>query len=70
MGLRFGQVCGTCRKIAPEKKDLAKNIIYINKEDIALDRIRNYEQLNEFVVSKLKNDTRNYISSIIRRNKI
>ncbi|GAB6010985.1 ATP-binding protein [Viscerimonas tarda] len=42
-------------------KNKNANIIYLNKEDIAFDRIRNYEQLNEFVVSKLKNDTQNYI---------
>jgi predicted AAA+ superfamily ATPase len=42
-------------------KNKNANIIYINKEDIAFDRIRNYEQLNEFVVSKLKDDTKNYI---------
>ncbi|MDR2835221.1 MAG: hypothetical protein LBV69_03340 [Bacteroidales bacterium] len=34
---------------------------YINKEDIAFDQIRNYEQLNEFVVSKFKDNRRNYI---------
>jgi predicted AAA+ superfamily ATPase len=42
-------------------KSKTANIIYLNKEDIAFDHIRNYEQLNEFVVSKLKNDRKNYI---------
>jgi predicted AAA+ superfamily ATPase len=37
------------------------NIIYINKEDIAFDKIRDYIQLNDYVTSKLKNDTKNYI---------
>ncbi|GHT15405.1 ATPase [Bacteroidia bacterium] len=42
-------------------KNKNANIIYINKEDIAFDAVRNYEQLNEFVVSKLKSDAKNYI---------
>ncbi|MDR3273137.1 MAG: ATP-binding protein [Flavobacteriaceae bacterium] len=37
------------------------NIIYINKEDIAFDKIRDYEQLNDYVQSKQKSDTKNYI---------
>ena len=44
-----------------EKNNQSANIIYINKEDIAFDKIRDYEQLNDYVSSKLKNDTKNYI---------
>jgi predicted AAA+ superfamily ATPase len=42
-------------------KNKTANIIYINKEDIAFDSVRNYEQLNEFVVSKQKKNRKNYI---------
>ncbi|MDR0866802.1 MAG: ATP-binding protein [Candidatus Symbiothrix sp.] len=44
-----------------QEKSKTANIIYINKEDISFDSIRNYEQLNELVISKLKSDTKNYI---------
>ena len=44
--------------IRTEKK---ANIIYINKEDIEFDNIRNYSDLNNFVLSKTKNDRMNYI---------
>jgi predicted AAA+ superfamily ATPase len=44
-----------------EANNKSANIIYINKEDIAFDKIRNYEQLNDYVASNLKNDTKNYI---------
>ena len=37
------------------------NIIYINKEDIQFDAIKDYADLNNFVVSKLKHEQRNYI---------
>jgi predicted AAA+ superfamily ATPase len=43
------------------KINKSANIIYINKEDIAFDRIRDYEQLNDYVVSKQKSDAKNYI---------
>lgn len=44
-----------------EASNKSANIIYINKEDITFDKIRDYEQLNDYVASKLKNDTKNYI---------
>jgi predicted AAA+ superfamily ATPase len=37
------------------------NIIYIDKEDIDFDAIRNYLQLNDFIRSRLKSDEKNYI---------
>ena len=44
------------------KKNNAKaNIIYIDKENIDFDAIKDYVQLNEYVKSKLKDDTKNYI---------
>lgn len=47
-------------EIIKQKNEKAK-IIYINKEDIAFDQIRNYEQLNEYVISKMVPDHKNYI---------
>jgi predicted AAA+ superfamily ATPase len=44
-----------------EANNKAANIIYINKEDLAFDTIHTYGQLNDYVVSKLKDDTKNYI---------
>ena len=43
------------------KTDKTANIVYINKEDIQFDSIKDYTDLNNFVVSKLKNDRQNYI---------
>jgi len=43
------------------KEDKNANIIYINKEDIAFDAIRDYHQLNEYVALRLKTDTMNFI---------
>jgi len=43
------------------KTDSNANIIYINKEDVNFDNIKNYNDLNDFVLSKSKNTQRNYI---------
>jgi len=43
------------------KEDKNANIIYINKEDIAFDAIRDYHQLNEYVALRLKTDAMNFI---------
>jgi predicted AAA+ superfamily ATPase len=37
------------------------NIIYLNKEDIEFDHIKNYNDLNHFVLSKTKNNCMNFI---------
>ncbi len=37
------------------------NIIYINKEDVAFDDISNFKELNDYVLSKLMDDRKNYI---------
>ncbi|MDR3137913.1 MAG: ATP-binding protein [Tannerellaceae bacterium] len=44
-----------------EANHKAANIIYINKEDIKFDKIRDYKQLNSYVSSRLKKETKNYI---------
>jgi len=44
-----------------EKMNRNNNIIYINKEDIAFDEIKNYKQLYDYVSSKLKQNVKNYI---------
>src|SRR5207247_2453558 len=44
-----------------EKEEPASNIIYINKEDLEFDFIKNANDLNTYILSKLKPDTRNYI---------
>jgi predicted AAA+ superfamily ATPase len=41
--------------------DASANIIYINKEDVTFDTIRNYRDLHDYVVSKQKGRQRNYI---------
>ena len=46
-------------KMLEEDKNV--NIIYINKEDIVFDDIRDYKQLNEYVSLHLKDKTMNYI---------
>jgi predicted AAA+ superfamily ATPase len=43
------------------KKEKNANIIYLNKEDITFDNIKNYNDLNEFVLSKTKSAQMNYI---------
>jgi len=43
------------------KTDSNANIVYINKEDVNFDNIKNYNDLNDFVLSKSKNTQRNYI---------
>ena len=43
------------------KNNAQANIIYIDKEDIDFDEIRNYLQLNDFIKSRLKKDEENYI---------
>jgi predicted AAA+ superfamily ATPase len=50
------QLMGTVRR---ENKDA--NIIYINKEDLAFDFIKNEDDLNRYVISQWKKDVRNYI---------
>jgi len=42
-------------------KEKNANIIYLNKEDIQFDKVRDYEDLNEFVLSKTKEGQTNYI---------
>ena len=41
--------------------DKSANIIYINKEEIKFDIIKNYVDLNDFVLSKTKDEQKNYI---------
>lgn len=43
------------------QKNRSATIIYINKEDLAFDKINNYEQLNDYVVSKKDPNNKNYI---------
>jgi predicted AAA+ superfamily ATPase len=44
-----------------EKANVDKNIIYINKEDISFDDIKDYKQLYDYVSSKLNPNMKNYI---------
>jgi len=44
-----------------KKLDKNANIIYIDKENIEFDAITNYRELNDYVVSQLKNSKKNYI---------
>jgi predicted AAA+ superfamily ATPase len=44
-----------------EKEEPASNIIYINKEDLQFDFINNANDLNTYVLSRLKPDTKNYV---------
>jgi len=44
-----------------KKNNTQANIIYIDKEDIDFDAIRDYLQLNDFIKSRLKNGEKNYI---------
>jgi predicted AAA+ superfamily ATPase len=44
-----------------KRKDKSANIIYINKEDIVFDRIKNYVQLNDYISQKCLNIAKNYI---------
>ncbi|MES2446027.1 MAG: ATP-binding protein [Bacteroidota bacterium] len=44
-----------------KQKDENANIIYINKEDLQFDFIKNANDLNQYVASKLKNKQINYI---------
>ena len=43
------------------KTEKNANIIYLNKEDIAFDNIKTYNDLNDFVFSKTKENQKNYI---------
>jgi predicted AAA+ superfamily ATPase len=43
------------------KNEKGANIIYLNKEDIEFDHIKNYNDLNNFVLSKTKNNCMNFI---------
>ena len=43
------------------KDDKDVNLIYINKEDITFDEIRNYRQLNDYILSKSVTDRMNCI---------
>jgi predicted AAA+ superfamily ATPase len=43
------------------KRNRQNNIIYIDKENIAFDEIKNYRQLHDFVLPKLKENAGNYI---------
>jgi len=45
--------------IKREEKDA--NIIYVNKEDIDFDNMLSYEDLHEYISSRLVNDRKNYI---------
>lgn len=44
-----------------EQEEPDSNIIYINKEDLEFDFIKNANDLNAYVLSKLKPDTRSYV---------
>jgi predicted AAA+ superfamily ATPase len=44
-----------------QSQDSKANIIYINKEDLQFDAIRDAASLNEYVLSKTKSDAPNYI---------
>ena len=44
-----------------KKQDKKANIIYINKEDLAFDFLKTYLDLNDFVLSKAKNNQMNYV---------
>ena len=44
-----------------KSQDLKANIIYINKEDLQFDMIRDAASLNEYILAKSKNDVPNYI---------
>ena len=43
------------------KMEKNANIIYINKEDIIFDNIKNYSDLNDYILSKTKDNQMNYI---------
>ncbi|MDR1022211.1 MAG: ATP-binding protein [Prevotellaceae bacterium] len=43
------------------KTEKEASIIYLNKEDVAFDSVRNYSDLNDYVLSKSKDDQMNYI---------
>jgi predicted AAA+ superfamily ATPase len=44
-----------------KKNNNKNNIIYIDKEDIAFDYLKDYKQLHEYISSKLKIEVKNYI---------
>jgi len=44
-----------------QSQDPTGNIIYINKEDLQFDTIRNAASLNEYILSRSKQDVTNYI---------
>jgi len=44
-----------------QSSDPKANIIYINKEDLQFDMIKDAASLNEYILSKSKTDVRNYI---------
>jgi predicted AAA+ superfamily ATPase len=44
-----------------EKDQPNANILYINKEDIAFDNIRDYQELNAYIAHKTINHEMNYI---------
>jgi len=44
-----------------EKMNSKNNVIYINKEDIAFDDLKDYKQLYDYISSKLKSNVKNYI---------
>jgi len=44
-----------------KKEDNGANIIYINKEDVEYDHIKNYNDLNDYILSKSVDNRMNYI---------
>ncbi len=44
-----------------QRIDPTANIIYINKESLEFDFLKTYKELNDYVLSKSKDDRRNYI---------
>ena len=44
-----------------KKEDNGANIIYINKEDVEYDHIKNYKDLNDYILSKSVDNRMNYI---------
>ncbi|MDD2412335.1 MAG: ATP-binding protein [Bacteroidales bacterium] len=43
------------------QEDQSANIIYINKEDLEFDFIQSAKELNDFILSKINSDVKNYI---------
>lgn len=44
-----------------QQEEQSANIIYINKEDLEFDFVKNANDLNDYVLSKLKPETKNYV---------